>query len=295
MTHRMAWLSLVACLLMVSCSANTAPTTPDSSEPTTQTNCATLAGYPVVWAKNWDPITASDLEDLEEVLQQAQLSLVSAYWARTPNHIYDIAPESRACVGSEDRWMLVSGGAGPATSRWKIPFDSPREFDPELWGQIAAHPWQLVRQGPIGTADQAPHYKGIVTFTDELAVTQSACDTRSNVVMFRGDALTPMEWPISEQTMVCASPPGAEPLPETEAWYLPIGGVPSIEGDELVITHAGLEYRYAAISKEEFLRSWQEDGFFPIRNPLTILDETEANSFGEIDRGEVQVTDTTEP
>lgn len=295
MTQRWLGLLCFACLLLVSCSVNSAPTTPDSSEATAQTNCATLAGYPVVWAKNWDPITSSDLEDLEGNFEHAQLSLVSAYWARTPNHIYDIAPESRACVVSEDRWMLVSGGAGPATSRWNIPFNNPAEFNPELWDQIAAHPWQLVRQGPIGAADQPPHYKGIVNFSDELAVTQSACDTRPNVVMFRGDALTPMEWPISEQTMVCASPPGVEPLPETEAWYLPIGGVPSIEGDELVITHAGLEYRYVAISEEKFLRTWQADGFFPIRDPLTILDETEANSFEEIDRGEVQVTNTTGP
>jgi hypothetical protein len=299
-------------VLLVACGASgeqgtdtTLLTTSSSTDVTSE--CPEYGGFPVVWPRRHELVDGTlyypDRQTAEDSwpLGQSSFQVTSTYWALTPNHIYDVAPAARRCVGPDDRWMAVANAPDAdqgCCGRWDIPFGNPAEFDEALWDQIIAHPWQLDRFGPPGSADQVPLYRGVVRFTDQLAVTSSICDTRPNVVLFRGEALAPLEWPVNEQTMVCVPPPGVDPLPpeESEVWHLPIGGVPSIDDGELVITLDGVEYRYLPISEDEFVRAFEREAFFPIEDPLTVLEDTEAESFDELDKPPTQMeTTTTEP
>jgi hypothetical protein len=99
--------------------------------------------------------------------------------------------------------------------------------------------------------------------------------------------------------MVCRPPPGVDQIPheESEDRNLPIGGVPTIDDGELVITRKGVEYRYVRISEAEFVRAFERDAFFPIEDPLTLLEDNEAESFQELDNPSTprKTTTTTEP
>ena len=306
------WIPALLGVLLIACGASGEQgtvTTPQASSSTTDvaSECPEYGGFPVVWPGGSELVDGTfyypDRQTAEESwpIGESSFRVASAYWARTPNYIYDVAPSARRCVGADDRWMAVATvpeADQGCCGRWDIPFGIPAQFDEVLWDQIIAHPWQLDRFGPPGSADQVPLHRGVVRFTDQLAVTSSICDTRPNVVLFRGGALVPLEWP-PDQTMVCRPPPGVDTLPpeESEVWHLPIGGVPSIDDGELVITHEGVEYRYVRISEAEFVGAFERDAFFPIEDPLTLLEDNEAQSFEELDNPSTpqKTTTTTDP
>lgn len=278
----------------------------DGVETTTSTtqesrHCASYAGYPVVWHRGFELEgetfrSRSRQDETSWPVDESAFELASAYWALEPSYLYSfIGPDSRGCVGRDDRWVVIAQPPISPEGRWRVPFSDPSGFDEAEWDQIIAHPWRLDRFGPPGAANQEPSHQGVVKFTDQLAVTSSTCDTRPNVVLFRGDALAPMEFPQGEATMVCTPPPGVEPA-EGEQMYLPIGGTPTIEDGELVVEHQGVKYRYVPITEAEYVAGFQRNSFFHIDDPLAVLKDWEAESFDEFDNPSTSnTTGTTKP
>jgi hypothetical protein len=57
----------------------------------------------------------------------------------------------------------------------------------------------------------------------------------------------------------------------------------ALDGDDLVITNDGVEYRWIAISDEEFAADFERNSFYPVKDPLHPLDEWVLDSFATFD------------
>ena len=187
---------------------------------------------------------------------------------------------ARPCVDADDEWVFY---ADFPLEEMQPPKD---QFDLDLWERVKQHPWRCTAYGPEAQVDQLPEYKGVVRFTDKLAITSAHCGTRANIVQFWGRVFDPVEWPQETGTMVCEPPPGYEPLPdEPDAlafWTLPIRGELSLDGEHLVITHEGREYRYEPITLDEFVVEFDRKSFVEV-DPLHELEKREASNWEEID------------
>ncbi len=261
--------------------------------------CPTFDGLPVVW---WardeligDRIVNSRLADTgagTEVTSGPK-SIVSSYWAKTPNAMVHLHPDARACVPTEHRWVVEVTAADLYGERWPDAEPSTLSLAPpaELWDRVTLHPWRLAGFGPIGAATTEPDYGGVVLFSDQIATLTSVCDERSYVLRFRGDVVFADEWPPSEQTMVCSPPPGIEAPDNPES--LPIAGRYSMDGDTLVVTNGDVEYRYERIANDEFVAEFDRETFWHIPDPLADLRAWEAESFAELDNPTTPVAVTT--
>ena len=309
MRNRNALVLLITAILLVNCGSDSVTNSGASGRVGQELGeCVEYDGFPVVWDRHHsladERIVFEGHEedpDWSWPLDESQFLLMSAYWALTPNPMYDFDPSARHCVDPGDRWVaLARHPSAEMDGRWAgLPVGDPTQFDPSMWEQVIAHPWRFDRWGPFGAADQQPHYRGVVLFGDQIATTSAACDTRPNVIQIVGDAIAPIEWPVSEQTMVCVPPPGIEPLSPDEPGTpglpasLPIGGVYSLEGEELVITFRGYEYRYIPISVDEYVTDFDREAFFPISDPLNELKQYKLDTFDELDNPIFVPTQTT--
>lgn len=288
-------------LVLAACSTTSAPGTSSTDQSSVvDVACPEYAGFPVVWRTDFrfeDGVmhAPASSEDEPWPLDQSSFEVVSAYWALTPNYMfYDLDPAARSCVSQEDRWMAIAHIPDLGLGGSNLPFGDPSDFDTNEWDLIIAHPWQLDRFGLPGSTEK-PHYPGVVLFTDQLAVTASACDTRPNIVFIRGDALAPLQWPTDLQTMSCVTPPGVEPPANDRIDQLPIIGTPEFRDSQLVLSHDGIEYWYVAITEEEFRAAFDRNAFFEIEDPMSVLEDWEAESFDIIDNPPATTTRTTEP
>jgi hypothetical protein len=286
-------------VLLVSCGTGTSSSPLPEEATTVDASCPDYSGFPVVWSDGYrfaDGLIhpPSTVEREPWPVDQSSFQIVSAYWALTPNYMsISLDPSSRGCINEADRWMARAYPPDTELGWADVPYGDPADFDTSEWDLIVAHPWQLDRLGPPGSADQAPHYRGVVRFTDQLAVTASTCDTLTNRIFIRGEALAPSLWP-GDQPMICVTPPGVEPPPDGGLDPLPIVGVPELREGQLLITHQGIEYWYVPITEEEFVAAFDRESVFEIEDPLSVLQEYEAANFEEIDNPS-QTTQTTEP
>lgn len=297
-----------ALVVLASCSTDTG-TAEAPIEPVDQaaSECPEYEGFPVVWEPRYSLTDGRIVfEGREEdpdwgwQFEDSQFMLMSAYWALTPNAMYSFDPSARGCVDPGDRWVAVALHPSAETiARTGLAVGDPTQFDRTLWDRVIAHPWRFDRWGPLGAADQDPHYRGVVLFGDQIATTSAVCDTRPNVIQIIGDAVAPFEWPVSEQTMVCVPPRGVAPLAPDEPGTpglpaaLPIGGVYSLDGEELVITRGEYEYRYIPITVDEYVADFDRDAFSPISDPLRVLEQYELDTFDELDNPASVPTQTT--
>lgn len=286
-------------VLLVSCGTGTSSSVPAEEPTTVDEGCADYAGFPVVWGDGYRFVDGlihppGTVEREPWPVDQSSFQVVSSYWALTPNYMgIDLDPSSRDCISEGDRWMVLAYSPDAELGWADVPYGDPAEFDTSEWDRIVAHPWQLDRFGPPGSADQDPFYRGVVRFTDQLAVTASACDTLPNPMFIRGDGLAPSQWP-GDQPMVCVTPPGVDPPPDGGLDPLPIVGVPELRDGQLVITHQGTEYWYVPTTEEEFVAAFDRESGFEIDDPLLVPQDYEAESFDEIDNP-VQTTHSTNP
>jgi hypothetical protein len=241
--------------------------------------CSRRGGMPVVWASYLTRVGDRIVPDVGRAgwpIDDSTFVVMSSYWALTRNDLFQIDAAASNCVDPHDRWVVVAEAPGTASgnSRWPYPDDpEPSPVDATLWDRVTANPWRLDAIGPPGEPGEQPYYAGVAQFSDQTVVTSAACDTRINFVRFIGDALVPIEWPESSMTMICVPPPGIDPLPEERSaeWYLSIGGILQFDGNALVITYNGVEYRYVAISDDEFAAEFNRSSFTTVKDPLRPL------------------------
>lgn len=263
--------------------------------------CLRRDGLPIVWAeydKRVGPRLMGDRATVDTdgwLIAESIFFVMSSYWAQEPNWLFVIDAAARHCVGPGDAWMLV---ADPPDIDWAGAWTSPHETKPVvpdsvLWRAVTAHPWRWDSiVAPDGSVT-APTYSGVVRFSDQIAVTSSACDTRIYLVGFVGGVLVPQQW--GDSTMVCVPPPGIEPLPGIVGsyWHLPLEGQLTLDGDVLVITDQRAAYRYVAITDEEFNADFDRESFFQIDDPLNVLTDFELDSFEPLDSPPPDTTTTT--
>lgn len=285
-------IALAAVFTLMGCgTASTTPTDQETNETLAGTGsvaasegaeqCSRRYDMPIVWPAGIERID-DHLDDWP--IEESTFVVMSSYWALTATPMMVIAADARPCVGPNDQWMLVAEPPGIAHEdpRWPVADDfEPVPVDTMIWDRVTAQPWRLVAQGPVGEPGEAPYHSGVAKFTNQTVVTSAACDTRTYLVRWVGETLVPGKWPASFSTEICVPPPGVERLPSERAseWYLPIGGTLAFDGDTLVITYDGIEYRYTAITDEEFAADFNRDSFTTVEDPLNPIDAHLGDSF----------------